>query len=83
MMRFTTILASLAQLAALTPITANAQAMPSLNHAQIRVHTTISEPLPEVQCIDANFDAAIAQRPMDQTVVQSYAKQMYPDSVGG
>ena len=91
MTRFMTILASFALTAALTPIAAHAMTVTPLNYVQIAAHRAISGPLPQVQHISANSDAATAQELMWQSVVQNGqnivqsgpANQKYPDAFGG
>ena len=62
------ILASAALATALTPIAANATTMTPLNHVQIEAHKAISGPLPEVQHVAANSDAAAWARPSCRAV---------------
>jgi hypothetical protein len=70
MMRFMSILASVALVAALMPIAANATAMTSLDYARTAAHQAISAPGSEVQRV-ATCHAATAQRTTNQTVVTS------------
>ena len=85
MTRFMNIILASAGLAmALAPIAANATSVTPLHHVQIAAHKAVTGPLPEVQHVAANFDAAATQGLMGQTIVQSGpANQMYPDSLGG
>jgi hypothetical protein len=84
MTRFMNILASVVLAAALTPVAANATTMTPLNHVQIEAHKAVSGPLPMVQRIADNFDAAPAQVLLNQTIVHNGATaQMFPASVGG
>jgi hypothetical protein len=78
------ILASAALATALAPIAANATTMTPLNQVQIAVHKAVTGPLPEVQHVAANYEAAAAQGLIGQTIVQSGpTNQMYPDPLGG
>lgn len=84
MTRFMNILASVALATALAPIAANATTLTPLDYVRIATHQAMSGPLPEVQHIATNSDAASAHGLAGQTVVQSGpVNQQYPESVGG
>jgi len=81
MTSFRNILAAAALAAALAPIAANATTMTPLDYVRVAAHKAMSGPLPEIQNIAVNANAATVH---NQTLVQSGAtNQLYPDSVGG
>ena len=91
MTRFMTILASLTLATALIPIAASATTMSPLSYVQSAAHKAMSGPLPEVQKIAVNADAATAPGLTRQNFVQNGqvivqsgpADQKYPDAFGG
>jgi hypothetical protein len=73
MIRFKSILASLALATALMPIAANATTMSSVDYVRIAAHNAV-----------AACDAAATPRlAPQQAVVSGWMNQLYPDSVGG
>jgi hypothetical protein len=83
MMRFRSILASLALATALTPIAANAATMTSLDYVRVAAHQAISGPLPEVQHVAACDVAAAPRGTHRSAVVSGWTNQLYPESLGG
>lgn len=83
MTRFMKIITSVAFAAALAPVAANAATTPQ-DRVQFMMNSTVSEPLPLIQRIAADFNTPQAQTPLNQVIVQSGAvAQLFPESVGG
>jgi hypothetical protein len=84
MTRSGNVFTSVALVAALAPVVANATIMTPLNRIQVEAHKALSGPFPMLQRIADTFDAAQAQAFQNQTIVYRGANaKMFPDSVGG
>jgi hypothetical protein len=58
--------------------------MTPLDYVRMAAHKAMSGPLPEIQPIAVDANAATVHKVTDQIIVQSGpTNQMYPESVGG